>query len=155
MEHILELLTREMMVIIIAAMPLMELRGAIPIGVSLGMHPLHATILGILGSITPVPILLIYLKPIFQYLRGTKLFRKLVDRTVQRTLNKSSKVKKYSALGLMIFVALPLPTTGVWSGCLAAILFNIPFKQAFPAIVIGTTLAGCIMFVLSFLAISI
>ncbi|WP_026479009.1 COG2426 family protein [Alkaliphilus transvaalensis] len=155
MDKILELITRELMVLLIAAMPLMELRGAIPVGVSLGMHPLHATLLGILGSLIPVPILLIYVRPVFTFLRSTRPFRKFVDRTVEKTLRKSDKIRKYSAWGLMIFVAVPLPTTGVWSGCLAAVLLNIPFKIAFPAIIIGTTIAGSIMFVLSFIVTSI
>ncbi len=155
MNRLLDIITLEVMVVIIAAMPLTELRGAIPIGVSLGMHPLHATLLGIVGSMLPVPLLLLYLKPIFLFLRGTKPFRKMVDRTVKKTLQKGDKVKKYTSWGLMIFVALPLPTTGIWSGCLAATIFNIPFKNAFTAILLGTTISGGIMFVLSYIITSI
>ncbi|SCY86992.1 COG2426 family protein [Alkaliphilus peptidifermentans] len=150
MENIIDLITREVMVLLIAAMPLMELRGAIPIGVSMGMHPAHATLLGILGSLLPVPFLLLFLEPVFSALRRSRFFRSFVDNTINRTLKKSHNVKKYSVLGLIIFVAIPLPTTGVWTGCLAATLFNIPFKNAFPAIVLGTSIAGTIMFVLSY-----
>lgn len=143
------------MVLLLAAMPLMELRGAIPVGVSLGMHPLHATLLGIIGSLLPVPFLLLFLKPIFIHLRQTKLFKRLIDRMVKKTMKKSMRISKYSVWGLILFVALPLPTTGVWSGCLAATLFNIPFKNAFPAIVMGTTIAGTIMFLLSYVITSL
>lgn len=155
MEKILEFLTREFMVVFIAAMPLMELRGAIPIGVSLGMHPLHATILGIIGSLLPVPLLLAFLKPVFLYLKQNTFLHKFVDYTVKRTMKRSNNIRKYSVIGLIIFVAIPLPTTGVWTGCLAAVLFNIPFKVALPAIALGTSIAGTIMFILSYVAISI
>ncbi|AOY75633.1 COG2426 family protein [Clostridium formicaceticum] len=155
MEKILEIVTHELMVLLIAAMPLVELRGAIPIGVSLGMHPIHATVLGIVGSLIPVPFLLIFVGPMFNYLRRIKLFYKVIDNTVKKTLKRSKNVKKYSIVGLMLFVAIPLPTTGIWSGCLAAILLNIPFRYAFPAIAMGATIAGTIMFLVSYAVILI
>ncbi|WP_242975121.1 COG2426 family protein [Anaerovirgula multivorans] len=150
MNKMMEVITHELMVLLIAAMPLVEVRGAIPIGVSLGMHPIHATLLGILGSLIPVPFLLIFIKPIFTYLKDRKFFHYLVDKTIKRTLKKSEKIRKYSIVGLIMFVAVPLPTTGIWSGCLAAILFNIPFRYAFPAIATGAAIAGTIMFILTY-----
>lgn len=155
MEKIIELITKELMIIFIAAMPLTELRGAIPIGISMGMHPFHATILGIIGSLIPVPFLLLFIKPILTYFRKLGFLTGVIDRIVKRTIKRSDKIKKYSAIGLVIFVAVPLPTTGVWSGCLAAILFNIPFKQAFSAIALGSTLAGIIMLCISYLFVAI
>ncbi|SES84026.1 Uncharacterized membrane protein [Natronincola peptidivorans] len=155
MAKIMEIITQEFMVLLIAAMPLVELRGAIPIGVSLGMHPLHATLLGIIGSLIPVPFLLILIEPVFSYLKRTKLFYKFTERTIRRTLKNSEKIRKYSIVGLILFVAIPLPTTGIWSGCLAAILFNIPFRYAFPAIAVGATIAGVIMFLLSYVVMAI
>lgn len=155
MEKIFEILTHELMVLLVAAMPLMELRGAIPLGVSLGMHPLHATVLGIIGSLIPVPFLLFFLKPIVLFLREIKLFKKIVNHIVQKTIRKSDRIRRYSALGLVLFVAIPLPTTGVWTGCLAATIFNIPIKIAFPAIALGTAIAGSIMFLLSYVVTSI
>ena len=155
MEKILEIITKEIMVLLIAAMPLMELKGAIPIGVSMGLSPIHATILGILGSLIPVPFLLFFLKPIFIRLRRTKFFRSFVDKLVKSTLKKSKKIKKYSIIGLIIFVAIPLPGTGVWTGSLAAILFNMRFRHAFPAIALGNTIAGAIMFILSYIMVNI
>lgn len=155
MGKIFEVITRELMVLLVAAMPLAELRGAIPLGVSLGMHPLHATLLGVLGSLIPVPFLLFFLKPVVLFFRDLKPFKNLVNRILRRTIKKSDKIKRYSALGLVLFVAIPLPTTGVWSGCLAATIFNIPIKIAFPAIALGTVVAGGIMFTLSYVITSI
>ncbi|SDJ90565.1 COG2426 family protein [Natronincola ferrireducens] len=155
MERMLELITHELMVLLIAAMPLIEVRGAIPIGVSLGMHPAHATVLGIVGSLIPVPLLLLFIKPFIFYFRNMRIFSKVIDRAVKKILKKSKNIEKYSVVGLVLFVAVPLPTTGIWSGCLAAILFNIPFKQAFPAIALGAVIAGSIMFVLSYVIVTI
>lgn len=155
MEKILDIITKELMVLFIAALPLVELRGAIPIGVSMGMSPIHATFLGIIGSLLPVPFLLFLLKPIFTKLRKTKTFRGMVDKIVKNTLKKSDTIKKYSVIGLVIFVAIPLPGTGVWSGSLAAILFNIRIKHAFPAIALGNAIAGMIMFVLSHIVVNV
>lgn len=152
MNKMMEIISHELMVLLIAAMPLIEARGAIPIGISLGMHPIHATFSEIIGSLIPAPFLLIYLEPIFTYLRNTKYFHKFVDKTIRRTLKKSERVKRYSIIGLVMFVAVPLPTTGIWSGCLAAILFDIPFRYALPAISLGATIAGMIMLILTYSA---
>lgn len=155
MDSLFEIVNRELLIVLIAAMPLMELRAAIPIGVSLGMDPIHATVLSIIGSILPVPFLLMLIKPIANYFKRIRIFRHIINKTVRRTLKKSDKIKKYKVIGLLLFVAVPLPTTGVWSGCLAAILFNIPFKYAFPAIAVGTSIAGVGMFILSFVLVNL
>ena len=93
----------------------------------------------------PVPIILFTIRPIFNYLKKTKTFRKLVHRLTNKSLNKSHKIQKYGAWGLLVFVAIPLPGTGVWSGSLAAALLNMRFKWAFPAILIGNLIAGILI----------
>ena len=79
----------------------------------------------------------------------------MVDKIVKDTLRKTDTIKKYSVIGLIVFVAIPLPGTGVWSGSLAAILFNIRIKHAFPAIALGNAIAGMIMFVLSHIVVNV
>lgn len=155
MEKLLKIIAEEFTVLFIAALPLVELKGAIPIGVSMGMSPVHATVSGILGSLIPVPFLLFFLEPIFMYLKSTELFKGLADRIVKNTMRKGRNIKKYKVIGLIIFVAIPLPGTGVWSGSLAAILFNIPRKQALPAIALGNSIAGIIVFILSYIVVNI
>lgn len=155
MKEIFEFFSNEAMVLLMAAMPVIELRGAIPVGVSLGMSPVHATILGILGSMIPVPFLLLLLRPIFAKLRKNPNWRKLVDWITKRTLRKTKQVHKYKALGLMLFVAVPLPTTGVWTGSIAASLFNIRFKHAFLAILTGNCIAGLVIMLLSHVAVNL
>ena len=152
---LLESITNELVVLFIAALPLIELRGAIPIGVSMGMSPIHATILGVLGGLIPVPFLLFFLEPIFMYLKSTKLFKGFAEKMVKRTMKKGRNIKKYSIIGLVIYVAIPLPGTGVWTGSLAAILFNIPIKYALPAIALGNSIAGIIVFILSYIVVNI
>ena len=146
----------ELMVMLVAAMPLSELRGAIPLGISMGFSPFESTVLGIAGNIIPIPFLLKLLEPIMNYLERTKLFSKGVQWVKRRTLKRSrDKIKKYSLLGLFILVAIPLPTTGAWTGCIAATLLKIDFKKALIAIISGVVVAGIIVYTLSYNIISV
>ena len=130
LNQLLNFLSIELTVMLTAALPIIELRGAIPVGMSLGMSPVHATIISFIGSMIPVPFILFTIRPIFNYLKKTKLFKKLVHKLTDKSLNKSENIQKYGAWGLLIFVAIPLPGTGVWSGCLAAALLDMRFKWA-------------------------
>lgn len=149
MWELIDLLKRELAVVIVGATPILELRGAIPFGLSMGFTPIQSTILSIFGNIIPVPFLLLLLKPIFTFLRKYERFDKMIDWLENRTLRRSKKMKKYTLLGLYLLVAVPLPTTGAYTGSLAASLFNIRFKFAFPTIVAGVVTAGIIMYILS------
>ncbi len=148
-KQLLEFLSIELTVIMMATLPVIELRGAIPVGISLGLAPLHAFALSFIGSIIPVPFILFTIRPIFNYLKETKLFRKLINSITDKSINKSGRIQKYGILGLILIVAIPLPGTGVWSGSLAASLLNIRFKWAFPAIAIGNLIAGTLIMMLS------
>lgn len=142
LQELLNFLGKELIVLITAATPVIELRGAIPVGISLGLSPLHATVLSFIGSMIPVPFILFGIRPIFSYLRKTRLFGNLVHRISERSLNKGARVQKYGFWGLILLVAIPLPGTGVWTGSLAAVLLDIRFKWAFPAILIGNLIAA-------------
>lgn len=149
MGQLLNFLSIEFTVLLTAALPIIELRGAIPVGISLGLSPLHAAILSFIGSMIPVPIILFTIEPIFNWMKKTKTFRKLVHSITDRSMNGSGKIQKYGAWGLLIFVAIPLPGTGVWSGSLAAALLDMRFKWAFPAILVGNIIAAVIIMGLS------
>ncbi len=149
LKGLLKFLSIELTVMLTAALPIIELRGAIPVGISLGLSPLHAAILSFIGSMIPVPFILFTIRPIFNYLKRTKTFKKLVYKITDKSLNKSGRIQKYGAWGLLVFVAIPLPGTGVWSGSLAAALLNMRFKWAFPAIFIGNMIAGILIMGLS------
>lgn len=154
MENILDIIfnffNREVWVMITAALPIIEVRGAIPFGISLGLSPLESLILSLIGSIVPVPIILFTIRPIFNYLKSTKTFKKVVHRLTDKSLSKSSKVQKYGAWGLLVFAAIPLPGTGVWSGSFIASLLNMRFKWAFPAIFVGNIIAGIFITILTY-----
>lgn len=151
---ILNFFSREIQVFLISALPIIELRGAIPYAVAKGMNPIHAALLCIVGSMIPVPFLLFYLRPCFAKLRKISMVRRFEEWLINRTERKAGNIKKYSIFGLVLFVAVPLPTTGVWTGAIAAALFNLRIKHAFFAILLGNTIAAFIMTFLSHITIS-
>ena len=146
LKELLDFLSIEFTVMLTAALPVIELKGAIPVGISLGMAPLHAAVVAFLGSMIPVPFILFTVRPLFSYLKTTRTFRKLVLRIIARSLrNNNGKIQKYGAWGLALFVAIPLPGTGVWSGSLLAALLDMRLKWAFPAIFVGNLIAGLLI----------
>lgn len=149
-QSLLDFLTIELTVFLTAAIPIIELRGAIPLGVSLGMSPLHAALVSLAGSMLPVPFILLAIRPIFKYLRKTKMFKKMVGKLTDKSINNNGhRIQKYGAWGLVVFVAIPLPGTGVWSGSLAAALLDMRLKWAFPSILLGNIIAAIIVTSLS------
>ena len=144
-------LKREIMVILVAAMPLSELRGAIPLGISLGLSPIHSTVISIIGNMAIVPILLKILNPVMDYFEKTVLFSKTIGWVKRRTLKRTrSTIKKYSLLGLFILVAIPIPTTGAWTGCIAASLLKLDYRKALFVILSGVLVAGLIVSTISY-----
>lgn len=146
----LEIISLELKVILISTLPIIELRGAIPYGVSMGMSPLHATILGIIGGVIPVPFILLLVRPVFSFLHARDIMRSLVTKLTHSTLRNKHKIQKYGFWGIILVVAIPLPGTGVWSGSLAAALLNLRIKTAMTAIFIGNLIAGLIILTLSY-----
>lgn len=151
MLELFEEIKREILVMFIAAMPISELRGAIPLGISLGLSPIHSTFISIIGNILIIPILLKILNPIMNYLEKTIIFSKTIGWIKRRTLKKTkSTIKKYSLFGLFILVAIPIPTTGAWTGCIAASLLKLNYKEALFVISSGVLTAGIIVSTISY-----
>mgnify|MGYP001515205937 CR=1 FL=1 len=120
------------MTFFMAMVPVVELRGAIPLGVAAGLPPAVAAVTAMAGNLMPVPcILLLWLGP-------------KVDRLERRAHLKGRKVRKYRTLGLVLLVAIPLPGTGAWTGALVADVLDIRMRTALPAIAAGVIIAGCI-----------
>jgi len=136
-------------VLIASALPVLELRGAIPLGISLGLAPWYAFFLSMVGSMIPVPFLYFGIRPVFRLLMKKDFFEKHLGRLMEKTTQKSDKIVKYGFWGLLIFVAIPLPGTGVWTGTLAAVLLDMRFKIAFPSLFLGDLGAGIIVTMLS------
>lgn len=136
----------ELATIIVAALPVSELRGAIPLAIlSFKMPLLKAFLLSILGNLLPVFPLLLFLEPVSARLRRFKIWRRFFERLFERTRRKAAVVERYEALGLILFVAIPLPVTGAWTGCIAASLFKIRLRYAFWAICLGVIIAAIIV----------
>lgn len=149
LQQLLNFLSIEFTVMLVAALPIIELRGAIPVGISLGLSPVHATILSFIGSMVPVPLILFTIRPIFNYMKKTKTFKELIHKLTDKSMNSSGKIQKYGYWGLLLFVSIPLPGTGIWSGSLAAALLDMRFKWAFPTIFVGNLIAGILIMILS------
>lgn len=139
-----------LMTFLVAMTPVLELRGAIPMGVAAGLTPLDALGVAVLGNMVPVPFLILFTRPIFRWLRGKKRVGALVQRLERRGTEKSTIVQKYAGLGLCILVAIPLPGTGAWTGALVAALMNMRLKRAMPSILLGVIIAGLIITCLTY-----
>ena len=144
-------LPHEIYLIIISMIPFVELRGAIPVGVGFGMNPVEVFILCVIANCIPVPFIIFLIKPIFIWLKRFRTFEKIITKLEGLADKKSGKITayKYEMVGLMLFVGIPLPGTGAWSGALIAALLNMRIKHAFFAIVLGVILAGVLVTLIS------
>jgi uncharacterized membrane protein len=149
MYFFIENLSAEMSIFLLSMLPISELRGAIPLGISMGLPPWEVYLISVAGNILPVPILLKVLRPLISYIARTRLLRKPASYIVQKIDKGSEKVLKYELLGLFILVAVPLPTTGAWTGCGVASFLKLDFKKSFIYISLGIMVAGLIMLLLS------
>ncbi len=134
-------------VFLISMLPFIELRGAIPIGIlQFDLNPLFVLIVAIIGNLIPVPFFLVFLEDIEKHLRKYPQIAKKMDCIFERTRRKSEdSVKRWEYLSLIIFVAIPLPGTGAWTGSLIAYLFGFEVKRAFFMILFGVIIAGIIV----------
>jgi len=132
--------------VIVAALPILELRGAIPwaIGVG-GLSPVSAYLWSVLGNMIPIPFWLLLLGRIEKSLRRFRWFDKFFCWLFARTRRKASMVERHGAWGLILFVAVPLPVTGAWTGAIAAYLFDLSPRRALPAILAGVCCAGIVV----------
>ena len=128
----------------ISMVPVIELRGAIPAGIAVGLPPVVTYIVAVLGNLVPVPFILLLIRRIFDWLRHTKQFGPLIEKLERRAHLKGRMVKKYRVPGLILLVGIPLPGTGAWTGALVAALLDIRLRTAIPAILAGLLIAGTI-----------
>lgn len=140
-------------VMIVGSLPISELRGAIPLGLFFGMPLTKAFLWAVLGNIIFVIPALFLFAPISGYLRRFRVWAGFFNWLFERTKKKSEQIQKYEALGLFLFVAVPLPMTGAWTGVIAASLFKIKFRYAVTAIFCGVIVAGLIVSMLCALGI--
>lgn len=135
----------ELVCFVVSMIPVVELRGGLIVA-AIKNVPLHtAVIFCIAGNLVPIPFILLLITPIFAWLKKTKLFKPIVEKLEKKSMGKSEKIKKYEFVGLLLFVGVPLPGTGAWTGSLIASLLEIKLKKAFPAIFLGLLMATVIM----------
>lgn len=137
--------------VLVSMIPVIELRGGIPFGVGVGLPVWLAYLAAIIGNMLPVPFIVVYIRRIFQWMRRhLPRLNHLVTRLEQKAHLKGRMVTKYKYLGLAIFVAIPLPGTGAWTGALAAAFLDMPLRKALPSIFAGVLVAGVTISILTF-----
>ena len=143
-------ISAEAVVFIISLMPILELRGGLLAGTLLKVPEAVAIPVSILGNIIPIPFILLFIKQIFKWMKKFKCFRGLIEKLEKRAMGKSDKIRKYEFVGLMLFVGIPLPGTGAWTGALIASLLGIDIKKSSLAILCGIAMATVIMYIISY-----
>lgn len=145
-----------LMTFLVSMVPVIELRGAIPMATGAGLSPWIAIPVAIVGNLLPIPFIILFIKRIFAWMRRVSpKLNKVVDKMEAKAEKNKARVLKYSFWGLAIFVAIPLPGTGAWTGALVAAMLDMPLKKAFPSIVIGVLSAGLIIAFVSYGAASV
>ena len=143
---------KELILFIISMVPILELRGGLlaagPAFLNIPMW--RAIPVGIIGNLLPIPFILLLITKIFDWMKGPKRLKPVVEKLEKKAMSQSANIEKYEFWGLVAFVGIPLPGTGAWTGALIAALLGIRFRKAFPAIVIGVCLAACIMTIISY-----
>jgi len=127
-------------------LPISELRGAIPYAITIGGMPWQeAYVLSVIGNFVPVIPILFLLDPVSRYLRRFTAFDRFFEWLFARTRRRGKLIERFEALGLILFVAVPLPITGAWTGCVAAFLFGVRRPLAIVSILAGILIAGAVV----------
>lgn len=140
------MLKARLITFLMAMVPVVELRGAIPYGVIAGLSVPEAFILAVLGNLAPIPFLVVFTRKVFEWLRTKSEWLDGIVKRLERKADKNKEiVQRYEFFGLMILVAIPLPGTGAWTGALVAAMLDMRLKRAMPAIIVGVLVAGIIV----------
>jgi uncharacterized membrane protein len=138
--------SHELITFILSTLPISELRGAIPYAITVGdMSWQKAYAISVVGNFVPVVPIVLLIGPVSEYLRRVRQFDRFFDWLFARTRRKGKLIERFEILGLILFVAIPLPVTGAWTGSVAAFLFGVRKSVAFPAILCGILIAGVVV----------
>ncbi len=144
----------ELWAFLISMVPVIELRGALPVALASGVSLPLAIFLTVAGNLLPIPFILLFIRPIFKWFKKLGSLRNFVQKLEERAFKKSDSIAKSNFWGLMIFVAIPLPGTGAWTGALIAALLDMRLKYALPAIALGVLIASFIVSAAYYLVVS-
>ncbi len=145
-----EFLSDELVVFVVSLLPILELRGGLVAAAILGVEWYKALPICVLGNMLPIPVVLLFIRQILNWMKKIPIFKKLVAKIESKAQKNTEKVLKYKKWGLFLFVAIPLPGTGAWTGALVANFLDMRFKSAFPLIFAGVLTAGLIMLIISY-----
>ena len=140
----------EVVIFIISMIPILELRGGLVVASLLQVPLLTAIPICIIGNIIPIPFILLFIKKIFAWMRKWKFFAKIVDKLEAKAMRKSEKITQGAFWGLLLFVGIPLPATGAWTGSLIAALLQMDLKKSVLSIFLGRLLAAVIVSIFSY-----
>ncbi len=148
----LETVGEELCVFFCSMIPIIELRGAIPMGAVLGLPWWLTYLLSVAGNILPVPIILLFVKSVLTWMGKCKVkfFNKIAEFLNKKVEKRREKIEKYSFWGVCLFVAIPLPATGAWTGSLVAAMIDMKFWKALLSCLIGVMIAGVVMTIISY-----
>ena len=135
---------------LMSMVPIIELRGALPSGVAMGLSPWTAFAVSVIGNMVPVPFIILFIRRIFEWMKRFDAFRSIAERLEAKAQKHEDKIVKYEALGLFLLVALPLPGTGAWTGSLVAAIFDLRLRSAVPVIFAGVVTAGLIVLFITY-----
>lgn len=145
LEFFTDKMPEELTAFIISLMPILELRGGMIAARLLELPFLKAFLICYAGNMLPIPFIILFIRKIFEFLRRFKFFGRIIEKLEKKTEKNKDKVLKYEAWGLLLFVAIPLPGTGGWTGALMAALLDIRMQKSLPIIALGVLIAGFIM----------
>ncbi len=143
-------INKELVIFIISLMPILELRGGLLAATLLDVEFIRAAIICILGNVLPIPFVLLFLKYILKVLSKWKFTTKIVNWLEKKVHDKREQIDKYGYFGLVLFVGIPLPGTGAWTGALLAVMLDLNRKKSFICILLGVLMAAVIMSILSY-----
>ena len=141
---------KEILVFIISLLPILELRGGLIAAALLGLDPIPSYIISIIGNLLPIPFILLLINKVLDWMRKSKHFSKIANWLDSKVEKHKGQIEKYGYLGIVLFVGIPLPGTGAWTGSLIASVLEMDKKKTFLAVLLGVFLASIIMMVLSF-----
>lgn len=143
---------KELIVFIISLMPILELRGGLLAASLIGLEPIRAYIISIIGNVIPVPFILLFINKILEWMSKSKIkfFSKIAKWVFKKADKHKGQIEKYGYIGLLFFVGIPVPGTGAWTGCLIASLLHLDRKKSFYATMGGILIASIIMMIISY-----
>lgn len=149
-EFLRDYLPRELVVFVVSLLPFLELRGGLIAASILGLDFVPAFILCVVGNMLPIPFIMLFIRKMLDWMRRFKAFDRLITKIDEKVEKNTEKVLKYKRWGLFLFVAIPLPGTGAWTGALVADALNMRLRDSLPYITAGVITAGAIVSLISY-----